>query len=362
MESADWALPGNVVLRLGDELEAGPGVTEQVLRNLGAAPAPFAVREMRPLPDFPAGERAITVDQTHRSVVVGEKVIVKWFPHPSEGPHPGLEMLTHLAEAGFTRTAEPYAAIFCGDALAGLATAYLPGARDGWEWCAEEAAAGRTAFAAEIGTLAADLHLAMTTPSEVVAEPVRLMPATDAWSARAARALDEALALTTDETDAAWLADHVADLRRELAPLQVAGETQVMRVHGDLHVGQIIEWEGGFSLIDFDGNPTVPDASPYQPAARDLAQLVISVENAGQVAIKRRGADPQAISAWVWGAREGLENAYTRRLEEAGRADLLDRSLLRPFEAEQLCRELIYAGRFLERWRYAPMGVLRTWF
>lgn len=362
MGSADWALPGNVVLRLGEELEAGPGVTEQVLRNLGAAPAPFAVRALRPLPDFPAGERPITVDQTYRSVVVGEKVIVKWFPHPAEGPHPGLEMLTHLAATGFTRTAEPYAAIFCGTALAGLATAYLPGARDGWQWCADEAVAGRTAFAAELGTLAADLHLAMATPSEVVPDPVRTAPATADWAQRAEHALAEALALTTDETDAQWLADHVADLRRELAPLQVAGETPVMRVHGDLHVGQILEWEQGYALIDFDGNPTVPGASPYQPAARDLAQLGISIENAGQVAIRRRDADPHAISAWVWGAREALEHAYTKRLEDAGRGDLLDRSLLRPFEAEQLCRELIYAGRFLERWRYAPMGVLRSWF
>ncbi|WP_157518568.1 aminoglycoside phosphotransferase [Herbidospora mongoliensis] len=362
MATADWTLPGNVVLRLSDELEAGPGVTEQVLRNLGAAPAPFTVRELRPLPDFPAGERPITVDQTYRSVVVGEKVIVKWFPRPAEGPHPGLEMLTHLSDTGFTRTAEPYAAIFCGTALAGLATAYLPGARDGWEWCADEAVAGRTAFAAEIGILAADLHLAMARPSGVIADPVRLVPPTDDWSDRAEHALGEALALTTDETDARWLADHVADLRRELAPLQVAGETSVMRVHGDLHVGQILEWDEGFALIDFDGNPTVTGASPYQPAARDLAQLGISIENAGQVAIKRRGADPQAISAWVWGAREGLENAYTKRLDDAGRGDLLDRSLLRPFEVEQLCRELIYAGRFLARWRYAPMGVLRTWF
>jgi maltokinase len=49
-------------------------------------------------------------------------------------------------------------------------------------------------------------------------------------------------------------------------------------------------------------------------------------------------------------------------LAEAGRSELLDRSLLRPFEVEQACRELIYAARHLPRWRYAPMGVLRTWF
>jgi hypothetical protein len=41
---------------------------------------------------------------------------------------------------------------------------------------------------------------------------------------------------------------------------------------------------------------------------------------------------------------------------------IFDPRLLRPFEVEQECRELLYAARFLPRWRYAAMGVLRSWF
>jgi maltokinase len=36
--------------------------------------------------------------------------------------------------------------------------------------------------------------------------------------------------------------------------------------------------------------------------------------------------------------------------------------LLAAFEAEQECRELVYAARFLPRWRYAPMATLRARF
>jgi maltokinase len=40
----------------------------------------------------------------------------------------------------------------------------------------------------------------------------------------------------------------------------------------------------------------------------------------------------------------------------------VDEALLAAFEVEQLCRELVYAARFLPRWRYAPMATLRARF
>ncbi|MCC5578667.1 hypothetical protein IMZ11_23860 [Microtetraspora sp. AC03309] len=368
-------------------MAVGEGVTGAVVRALAEGvtpPRPFSVRAFRPLPPPPPGERAITVDQTNHSVIAGESVVVKWFPRPSRAPHPAPDLLAHLS--GFSRTATPYAAVYWEDALVALITAYLPEARDGWEWCVDEAEAGRTAFAAELGGLAAELHLAMATPSPVFPDPVRLahaVPEQDpeqdptggstggaasgagAWAARAEEALRDALALTDGE-DGAWLASRAEALRHELAPLATAGATPLIRIHGDLHVGQILRWRDGYAVVDFDGNPTVSGSAPgggaFQPAARDLAQLTTSVDHVGQVAILRRNADPDRIAEWVAASRAAIEGAYAAGLADAGRADLLDRSLIRPFEIEQECRELIYAARHLPRWRYAPMGVLRTWF
>ncbi|GII33333.1 hypothetical protein [Planotetraspora mira] len=342
-------------------LEAGAGVTESVVRALarGAAPPPpFTVRALAPLPDVPPGERAITVDQTNHSVIAGETVVVKWFPVPSRAPHPAPALLTHLA--GFTRTATPYAVIFWEDALVALVTAYLPGARDGWEWCVDEAVAGRTAFATDIGRLAAELHAAMASPSEAFPDPVRLPPR-PAFAARAEGAWREALELT-DGDDGEWLARRAGALLAETAPLASAGRTPLIHIHGDLHVGQILQWRDGYAVVDFDGNPTVTEAEVFQPAARDLAQLLTSLDHVGQVAMLRRSADPAATAAWVTAVRGKLGTAYENGLADAGQADLLDRSLVRPFEIEQECRELIYAARHLARWRYAPMGVLRAWF
>ncbi|MBB2910030.1 maltokinase [Streptosporangium becharense] len=345
--------------------------------------------------DDRATERGFDVDQTNHSVVVGGNVVVKWLTPPAPLPQPTPEVFAHLTSVGFTATATPYASLSRRDddgteRLLALVTAYLPDAADGWEWCVDEAVAGRTAFAADLGVLAADLHAAMATPSPAFPDPIRHPPETSGdahsgdpresgdlggdatpsrghaggpgehpWSVRARQALEEALALTDGE-DGDWLAEHAGTLRAGLAPLASAGTGPLIRIHGDLHVGQILRWRDGYAVIDFDGNPTVTGADPFQPAARDLAQLTTSVEHVGQIAVRRRDADPAATGEWAAAAGAALESAYRKRLAELGRSALLDRSLLRPFEIEQECRELIYAARHLPRWRYAPMGVLRS--
>ncbi|NUR88314.1 MAG: phosphotransferase [Nonomuraea sp.] len=298
------------------------------------------------------------MDQTNYSVVVDERVVVKWLTPPVPLPHPTPDIFAHLVDVGFNDTAPPYLALTrlsdTGEELLALVTGYLPEARDGWEWCVDEAAAGRTEFAAELGRLAADLHVAL---AGLPAAPA----VDDDLAARARAALAEALALT-DGPDGAWLATRESALRHELEPLKAGVTSPAIRIHGDLHVGQILKWRDGYAVIDFDGNPTVADPAARQPAARDVAQLGTSLEHVAQVAIKRRGTPPGQAAAWAAKARAALLAAYRRRLAEKGRPDLLDETLIRPFEVEQECRELIYAARHLPRWRYAPMGVLRTWY
>ncbi|MFI7616953.1 hypothetical protein ACIBP6_37570 [Nonomuraea terrae] len=300
---------------------------------------------------------------------MGESVVVKWLTPPAPLPHPALDIFPHLVAAQFRGTAPPYAALTAEldgrEHLLALVTGYLPEARDGWEWCVDEAEAGRTAFASDLGHLTADLHLALSTfPEPGDAGPSDAGPS-DAGpidaGGRAEGALAEALDLTGGE-DGAWLASRAGALRRDLAPLAAPVGTPLIRIHGDLHVGQILRWRDGYAVIDFDGNPTVAGADLRQPAARDVAQLTTSLDHVAQVAIKRRSVPFARATAWAGAARAALLTAYRDRLAERSRPGLLDERLLRPFEVEQECRELIYAARHLPRWRYAPMGVLRTWY
>ncbi|MEV6980720.1 hypothetical protein AB0M95_05590 [Sphaerisporangium sp. NPDC051017] len=348
---------------------AGDGATARLVAALargGRPPEGHVVQNFHPLPhiNITAPERGLDVDQTNRSVIVDERVVVKWLTPPLPLPQPAPEVYAHLAAVGFTETAQPYAALVACPAdgpetLVALMTAYLPEARDGWEWCVDEAEAGRTAFAADLGRLAADLHAAMATPSAAVPSPVRQAAPGPLWDDRARAALDEALELT-DGPDGAWLAARANVLRDGVSALGRAGGTPLIRIHGDLHVGQTLRWRDGYAVIDFDGNPTVTGADPYQPAARDLAQLRTSLDHVAQVTVKHRRAGLPRMLAWAREARALLLSAYRDRLTTHDMSWLLAEELLDPFEIEQECRELIYAARHLPRWRYAPMGVLRA--
>ncbi|HET7473111.1 MAG TPA: hypothetical protein VFJ71_08315, partial [Candidatus Limnocylindrales bacterium] len=88
-----------------------------------------------------------------------------------------------------------------------------------------------------------------------------------------------------------------------------------------------------------------------QPIERDVAQILSSLDHVGRIVERRRGAGPDpAVGEWIHVARDAFLAAY-------GAVDL---DLLIAFEAEQECRELVYAARFLPRWTYAPLATLRA--
>jgi maltokinase len=300
------------------------------------------LRIFQPLGPGDRTERPITVDQTNFSVVVGERVVVKWMRSPGADRSPRL--LAHLAAAGFTRMPAPHAALFRGGDLVALVTQFLPGALDGWDWGVDALLAALDGgppadFGADLGTLAAELHAALATPTAIIPEPVTVGPGAEDWKT----AVDEAIAVAGDD---AWLRSIAPRLAADLTRDGDPGPSLVL--HGDLHVGQVLKWRDGYAVTDFDGHPTAEDRP--EPVARDVAQLRTSVLHRA------------ALLAWGRQTADDLLAAYRAGLAARGLTHLFDPGLLRPYEVEQECRELVYAARFLPRWRYAPMGVLKSWY
>ena len=91
------------------------------------------------------------------------------------------------------------------------------------------------------------------------------------------------------------------------------------------------------------------------PAGRArLAQMLSSLDHVGRVVAEGPGRERRdAVDRWI---------ARTRRefLAAARTARHRTRVLVAAFEVEQECRELVYAARFLPRWRYAPLATLRA--
>ncbi len=330
-----------------------------------------------------ASERPIDVDQTNVSVVVGERAIVKWFLRAGPQPSRAAILADHLTAVGFSGIPAPLGALVwhspAGEELTlARGDSFLPGARDGWEWCVERLEAHLRHddgacppdcdpwIGGRLGELIAGLHIALATPSDIIPEPMAVGSPEDvaAWRMTATATLEEAVALEASDRGGE-LATLASPIRNVLATLDVETGTPVQPIHGDLHVGQVLEWSGGLAIIDFDGNPTLDGGSNAlrQPAVRDVAQMTTSLDHVGRVVADRAdGILVPRVGSWIVDTTAAFLAAYGEGLAAAGRAELFDEALLAPFEVEQECRELVYAARFLPRWRYAPMAALRARF
>ncbi len=348
--------------------EPGDGAFERLLRRL-ASGEPGDRFSVEPFGSVPAamGERAIDVDQSNESVVVGDRAVVKLYPRTGGSPDAGSDLPAHLISVGFTSIPTPYGIVAWRDddgqsRVVASAASYLPGARDGWEWYLarllgwlDGGVDDDVAFepASMLGRLAAHMHTALATASEVVPRPSGSADeaTAQAWRRAAFAVADDALAATGGE-QGARLAARATAIRAELDRLGEAAGAVLTRVHGDFHVGQVLEWQGGYAVTDFDGDPMASPAShgTLDPPVRDVAAFMRSIDHLGRIASSRRTGSEEAVSSWITSSRAGFLGAYRSELAMRGEEQLYDERLLRPLEVAQECHEYIYAARFLPGW------------
>jgi maltokinase len=340
----------------------------------------FEGSSFRPdLPDAGDDEAAIDVDQSNESTVVGGAAVVKLYPVTTSGSQPGLDLPAHLASVGFTALPVPLGALRWtsprGEGVViATAAAYLPGARDGWDWYLarllalldgeadpEDPAAGSPATA--LGAIAARMHAALATPSSMIPDPTREADAAtaDRWRRSALEVAADAMAVTNGD-DEDPLAARAHAIRAELDRLGGFAGATTCRVHGDFHVGQVLEWDGGVAITDFDGDPIVPpeDGGRLETPVRDVAAGVRSIDHLGRIASRRRPGHDERIESWIASSRASFLGSYVAELEASGHGLLFDERLLRPLEVAQECHEYVYAARYLPRWRYVPDLAMRA--
>ena len=322
------------------------------------------------------GERAMLVDQTHESVVVGEAAVVKWMVRAEASPAPTL--IAHLSSLGFTDIPQPWGFVsWSGEEPVVMATVtdFLPGAVDGWTWCVDDVGSysrGQRSLesavepAAAIGDLIGRMHVALATPSRFLTDTPSSADEADVagWRAAAHSTLEQAVdCVVGDEGER--LRARVDRIASAIDGSRGVRATPTIPVHGDLHVGQILRWEGGYAVNDFDGNPVLSahERLHPQPAARDVAGMLQSLDHVGEVVMRRvEGVDRSLVSRWIASAQEAFMSAYQSCLQRHDHPSLLDERLLLPFRVEQECREFVYAEKHLPRWRYVPDASLQTLF
>ena len=315
------------------------------------------------------GERMVGVDQTNESVIVGATVVVKLLRRTRVGAQPGQDLPAHLAAVGFVETPAPAGAFVWRDSLLATGATYLPGAEDGWAWyvrLVEEAVLGTRpwtdaeAATRAMGGLVARFQRALATPSPILPSPVgTATPETIAgWHAAATATLDDALALTDGDVHERLRA-HEERARAVLGRFLTVGATPMTRIHGDLHVGQILRTpDGGMFVSDLDGDPVAPVEGRMTPGspARDVASMACALDHAGRVVVRRHADARDAIESWITRARGLFLEEH--RVALGPETSLLDGRLLHPFAVAQEAHEFVYAMRFQPRWVGVPDAAL----
>ena len=309
--------------------------------------------------------RVLTGEQSNTSVICdtesGDRVIIKVFRVLHHGDNPDVTTQLALTAAGSTRVPRVYGALRAdwpdvgrpdGTATGHLAFAqeFLPGLDDAWRVALQEAQAG-TPFgdrAEQLGTALADVHrtLAGALPTEPADAPRR-----DAAVATMRARLD------TAAREAPAVADHVDAIRAVYARAADATWPDLQRIHGDLHLGQVLSAPDprGWVFLDFEGEPLRPldERSLPDVTLRDVAGMLRSFDYvAGALA---HDAEPVDAAAWAAEARARFLEGYRRGTG----ADLAAHSaLLDAFELDKAVYEVVYETRNRPDWVGIPLAAV----
>ncbi len=339
-----------------------------------------------------ATERPLGRDQSNTSVVLGDSLLLKGYRRIQPGLNPDLELTAYLSEeAGFPGVARlaGWAEVVtreAGTATVAMLQEFAASADDLYEATAEQlsaliAAPGSvslewaTEVAEDLGTLVAGLHAALATPPADAPDLTPRLATHDelkAWRWDAHRQLNAAIAALApvDAALAAELRDAGAQIAARASRFEAAATAPlVMRIHGDLHLGQILMAEDGYRVIDFEGEPLRPieERRRLDSPLRDVASLLRSLDHVARSAARRaerRAGGPIEepgldIEAWIGRSRARFLRAYAEGLRRAGAPFTPDLDLLDAFEVAKECYEFVYAATVLPSWLWAPRDGMR---
>ena len=308
-------------------------------------------------PDAPT-ERRLGVEQSNTSVVVGDRLILKLYRLLEPGENPDVEVGTFLTDVGFADTpavagAIRYVAEGRDPAAAAMLQAYVRTSGDGWATMLKALAndADQAArLTARLGTLTARMHGALASRPEHVDFPLRVASADErrAWRASAEAQLAQAVASVSGAAHERLVALAPRVLQRFEVGFGSAGRDEVVsRIHGDYHLGQLLaRQDGGFSVIDFEGEPARPLAERRRPGSplRDVAGMLRSLDYAARTAERSAPID---ADTWLPEARTAFLDAYGS-----------DGPLVEAFELEKACYEMRYEANNRPDWQWLPLDAI----
>ncbi len=370
-----------------------------------------------------------SAEQSNTSIIFGDKLIMKLFRRQQAGPNPDTEIgsylteqthFTHIAPFGgaiqYTRKGQEPSTLAM---LQGLVT----NEGDGWSWTLEEldryyeASAARslaqggiidgptsllqlseapeTEFAREhvgpyldaaalLGRRTAELHLALASPTQDPAFSPEPLTSQDIDQLREDLILHATSAFDALKENVARLPDGVL----ERAGLVISRRTLVLdrfrqleakrcdamrtRIHGDYHLGQVLQSKGDFVILDFEGEParTLAERRTKQSPLKDVAGMLRSFSYAAFSALlkytSRRPEDFSRLEPWARLWEQSVSSAFLRTYCEVAKGvpvipsdPLLFQQLLEAYVIDKALYELAYELNNRPNWVLIPLtGIL----
>jgi maltose alpha-D-glucosyltransferase/alpha-amylase len=353
----------------------------------------------------PEGEiNWISAEQSNSSVIIDESVMLKIFRRLTPGRHPEAEMGRYLTERGFANAPALLGEIVrveAGGDTAALAVAqqFVRNQGDAWTWLmdrlllalddlkstepSEAAEADHLAdcdqLVAAMGRRLAEMHNVLAQPcddpafSPVVAGETELT----VWRDRARREIEDALKAlaaqtwerSTDQERAAGLMERRTELFAAVDTIPTAaGSTNLTRIHGDFHLGQVLVSSGDVFIIDFEGEParSLEERRAKASPLRDVAGLLRSLDYVAATIKDRKKVGTASLSnERIEGFLERFRSMATKAFMKAyltaiAQDGALNKQLLNLLLIEKAAYEINYEAASRPAWLPVPLAGLAT--